>query len=171
MTLIRSRRRPAGPSACQDALPRSLVSKVPSSASQPARSKPHQGRTLERAEQRASPRRRGRPQQRRGQARGRPTRYGTTFFRRMREMRFLTRCRRRHRGLYADGARHNGLREVGEARSSGLHAPNVPGSHPANFGFCGKKLHFAGKSRIFLLGPPSRNGKPDTPLIWRKNIV
>ena len=39
-------------------------------------------------------------------------------------MRFLTRCRRRQRGMYADGAPHNGLREVEEAMPSGLHAPN-----------------------------------------------
>ena len=87
----------------------------------------------------------------------------------MREMRFLTRCRRRQRGQYADGARHNGLREVEEARTSGLHAPKVAGSHPANFELCRKKSHFAKKSCIFRLGPPSRNGKPET-LIWRKML-
>ena len=62
----------------------------------------------------------------------------TTFFSKTREMRSLTRCRRRQRGLYADGAPHNGLREVDEARSSGLHASKVEGSHPDNFGFSRK---------------------------------
>ena len=67
-------------------------------------------------------------QQRRGRARrGRPKRCSTTFFSKTREMRSLTRCRRRQRGLYADGAPHNGLREVDEARSSGLHASKVAG--------------------------------------------
>ena len=161
MTLIRSRRRPASPSACQGALPRSLVARYQAPQVSRKGRNHHQGRTLERAEQRASPRRRGSPQQRRGQARGRPTRYGTTFFRRMREMRFLTRCRRRQRGLYADGAPHNGLREVDEASSSGLHASNVAGSHPYNFGFSGKMLYilrknvvcFAEKVVLFSAGP------------------
>ena len=89
----------------------------------------------------------------------------------MREMRFLTRCRRRQRGQYADGARHNGLREVEEARTSGLHEPKVAGSHPANFGFWGEKLHFAKKSCIFRLGRwLSRNEKTET-LILQKNVV
>ena len=54
----------------------------------------------------------------------------TTFFSKTREMRSLTRCRRRQRDLYADGALHNGLREVDDARSSGLHASKVECSHP-----------------------------------------
>ena len=67
-------------------------------------------------------------QQRRGRARrGRPNRCSTTFFSKTREMRSLTRCRRRQRGLYVDGAPHTGLREVDEARSSGLHASKVAG--------------------------------------------
>ena len=67
-------------------------------------------------------------QQRRGRARrGRPKRCSTTFFSKTREMRSLTRCRRRQRGLYADGAPHNGLREVDDARSSGLQASKVEG--------------------------------------------
>ena len=115
----------------------------------------HQGRTLQRAEQRASQRRRASrasPHQRRGQARpgARPNRCSTTFFRKTREMRFLTRCRRRQRGLYADGAPHNGLREVDEARSSGLHASNVAGSHPKNFGFSGKMLYVWRKKDVLF---------------------
>ena len=76
----------------------------------------------------------------------------------MREMRFLTRCRRRQRGQYADGARHNGLREVEEARTSGLHAPKVAGSHPANFGFCGKKSHLRKKVVFFGWARPAVMG-------------
>ena len=169
MTLIRSRRRPASPSACQGALPRSLVARYQAPQVSRKGRNLHQGRTLERPEQRASQRRRASPHQRRGRARrGRTNRCSTTFFRKTREMRFLTRCRRRQRGMYADGAPHNGLREVEEARPSGLHAPNVAGSHPDNFGFSGKMLSslrknvvyfgekccmFCGKSCTFSAGP------------------
>ena len=151
---LRRRRRMAGPSA----LPRSLVASrgVPlvSRKCRDRRDR-HQGRTLERAVQRAGPCRRASPHQRRGRARrGRPNRCSTTFFRKTREMRFLTRCRRRQRGLYADGAPHNGLREVDEARSSGLHASNVAGSHPKNFGFSGKMLYvWRKKVVLFSAGP------------------
>ena len=69
----------------------------------------------------------------------------TTFFSKTREMRSLTRCRRRQRDLYADGALHNGLREVDDARSSCLHASKVEGSHPDNFGFSGKILYILEK--------------------------
>ena len=62
--------------------------------------------------------------------------------------------------MYADGAPHNGLREVDKASSRGLHASNVAGSHPDNFGLSGKMLYvleknvvyFGGKSYIFRLG-------------------
>ena len=139
----------------------------------------HQGRTLERVEQRAGPCRRASPHQRRRRARrGRTNRCSTTFFSKTREMRFLTRCRRRQRGLYADGAPHNGLREVDEASSRGLHAWNGAGSHPDNFGFSGKHLYvleknvvyFGEKSCIFRLGRLSRNEKSET-LILEKNVV
>ena len=178
MTLISLSGRRAGPSA----RPRSLVARQEAPlVSRKCRDRRdrHQGRTLERAEQRAGPCRRASPHQRRGRARrGRTNRCSTTFFSKTREMRFLTRCRRRQRGLYADGAPHNGLREVDEARSRGLHASNVAGSHPYNFGFSGKKLYslrknvvcFGEKVVLFRLGRLSRNEKTET-LILRKNIV
>ena len=65
-------------------------------------------------------------------------------------MRFLTRCRRRQRGLYEDGAPHNGLREVDEASSRGLHASNGAGSHPDNFGFWRRMLYILEKKVVFF---------------------
>ena len=170
MTLIRLLRRRAGSSS----RPRSLVARqeVPlvSRKCRDRRDR-HQGRTLERAEQRAGPCRRASPHQRRGRARrGRTNRCSTTFFSKTREMRFLTRCRRRQRGLYADGAPHKGLREVDEARSSGLHASKVAGSHPDNFGFWRKMLYILEKNVVFFgWAWLSRNGKAET-LIWRKML-
>ena len=150
MTLIRIRRRRAGPSA----RPRSLVARqeVPLVGRKCRdRRDRHQGRTLERAEQRAGPCRRASPHQRRRRARrGRTNRCSTTFFSKTREMRFLTRCRRRQRGLYLDGAPHNGLREVDEASSRGLHASNGAGSHPDNFGFWRKMLYILEKKVVFF---------------------
>ena len=175
MTLIRLRGRRAGPSA----RPRSLVARQEAPRSQEAplvsrkcrdRRDRQQGRTLE--EQRAGPSRRASRHQRRGRARrGRLNRCCTTFFSKTREMRSLTRCRRRERGLYADGAPHKGLWEVDEARSSGLHASKVAGSHPDNFGFWRKMLYVLEKNVVlFRLGRLSRNGKSET-LILEKNVV
>ena len=174
MTLIRLRGRRAGPSA----RPRSLVARQEAPRSQEAplvsrkcrdRRDRQQGRTLE--EQRAGPSRRASRHQRRGRARrGRPNRCSTTFFSKTREMRSLTRYRRRQRGLYADGAPHNGLREVDEAGSRGLHASNGAGSHPDNFGFWRKMLYILEKNVVFFgWAWLSRNGKPET-LIWRKML-
>ena len=99
--------------------------KQPSSASQPEMSRPS---SRQDTVQRAS------PHQRLGLGRrGRPNWCGTTFSRRMREMRFLRRCRSRQRGLYADGARHNGLREVEEARPSGLNPYRIFPQNSQNF--------------------------------------
>ena len=58
-----------------------------------------------------------------------------------------------------------------EARSRGLHASNVTGSHPDNFGFSGKKLYVLEKKVVFFrLGRLSRNGKSET-LILEENVV
>ena len=74
----------------------------------------------------------------------------TTFFSKTREISFLTRCRSRQRGLYADGAPHKGLRAVDEARSRGLHASKVAGSHPDNFGFWRKMLYILEKNVVYF---------------------
>ena len=65
-------------------------------------------------------------------------------------MRSVTRCRRRQRGLYAAGGPHKGLLEVEEARFSGLHAPNVAGSHPHIIGFSGKMLYILEKNVVYF---------------------